>query len=54
MARGLALLLFQVEPWDPVVFSAIVVALLATGLIATLVPARRAARIDPATSPHHE
>jgi len=53
-ARALAFILFEVEPWDPGVFATIVGVLLATGLIATLLPARRAALIDPATSLRYE
>ena len=53
-ARALSFILFDVEPWDPGVFATIVGVLLATGLVATLVPARRAARIDPATSLRYE
>jgi predicted permease len=51
MAMGLAglleTLLFNVAPGDPVTFGAIAGTLLATGLAATLIPARRAARTDP-------
>jgi predicted permease len=51
MAWGLAglleALLFNVEPGDPVTFGAITAALLTTGLVAIMVPARRAARTDP-------
>jgi predicted permease len=46
-ARFMSLILFQVEPRDPLTFAAIAVVLAVTGLAACLVPARRAARIDP-------
>jgi len=39
-------LLFDVMPADPLTFAAIAVTLGATGLLASYVPARRAARID--------
>jgi putative ABC transport system permease protein len=40
-------MLFEVSPTDPAVLAAIVMLLTATALIATYVPARRAARVDP-------
>jgi predicted permease len=39
--------LFRVEPTDPRAFAAAIVALTVAALIASLVPARRAARVDP-------
>ncbi len=47
LSRGVQLILFQVSPNDPVVFGGIVLLLAATGLLASLVPARRATRVDP-------
>jgi putative ABC transport system permease protein len=47
LASGLRALLFGVAPLDPAVMSGVAVALLAVALAANLVPARRAARIDP-------
>jgi predicted permease len=43
-------LLFQVKPWDPATLAAVSLLLLAASLLACIVPARRAMRIDPATS----
>ena len=40
-------LLFQESPRDPVVFGGVAVALLAVAALATFIPARRAARVDP-------
>jgi putative ABC transport system permease protein len=40
-------LLFQVTPTDPMTFLVVAVVLAATALVASYVPARRAARIDP-------
>lgn len=47
VARGLTLLLYQVEPWDPVTFAGVLVVLVITGLGASAVPAVRATRVDP-------
>ena len=47
LSRALGLLLFQVSPNDPTVFGAIVVLLGLTGLLASVIPARRATRVDP-------
>jgi predicted permease len=47
-SRGLALILFEVSPYDPIVFVGIALVLAATGALATLVPARRASKADPA------
>jgi predicted permease len=49
-ARLLSSLLFGVRPHDAAVLGTTVTVLLATALIATLWPARRAARVDPASS----
>jgi ABC-type antimicrobial peptide transport system permease subunit len=40
-------LLFDVRAFDPLTFAIIPVLLIATGLLATYLPARRAARLDP-------
>jgi predicted permease len=45
--RSLGPLLFRVSPHDPLVFGGVVVALLAVGMLASLIPASRAARVDP-------
>ncbi|NKB86680.1 MAG: FtsX-like permease family protein [Acidobacteria bacterium] len=50
LARPMRFVTYGVEATDPTVYAAIVVTLVVTGLIATLVPARRAARVDPATA----
>jgi putative ABC transport system permease protein len=47
ISRLLAIVLFDVEPRDPVIFGAIVVVLALTGAAATFLPARRATRVDP-------
>jgi ABC-type lipoprotein release transport system permease subunit len=40
-------MLFRTSPRDPVIFTAVIVLLLAVATIASLVPARRATRADP-------
>jgi ABC-type antimicrobial peptide transport system permease subunit len=47
LGQQMRLFLFGVTPWDPVVFTAIAVVLGSAGFAATLIPARRAASIDP-------
>jgi len=43
-----------VEPTDPLTFATILVTLALTGLLATIVPARRATRVDPAWALRYE
>jgi putative ABC transport system permease protein len=50
LARGLQLVLFGVNPSDAQVYAGIVAVLGLTGLLACLVPARRATRIEPLTA----
>jgi ABC-type antimicrobial peptide transport system permease subunit len=53
LAGGVALtwwirgLLFQVEPADPATFAAATLGLVAVALVAAVIPARRAARVNP-------
>lgn len=47
LGRGMAALLFDVRPADPVVLSATVLILVSVAALAAFVPARRAARIAP-------
>jgi len=47
LAHGVANLLYEVSPNDPVVFSSITATITAIALLASWLPARRAARIDP-------
>jgi putative ABC transport system permease protein len=47
VTRLLSSLLFEVRPTDPTTYAAIAALLLAVGILAGAIPARRAARIDP-------
>jgi len=47
VTRGLARFLFGVSPFDLVTFVSVAVVLLLAGIVATLLPARRATRVDP-------
>jgi ABC-type antimicrobial peptide transport system permease subunit len=46
-ARLLTAFLFGVRPLDPIAFAISAVVLVAVGLLAAFVPARRATRVDP-------
>jgi putative ABC transport system permease protein len=46
-ARVIAGLLYAVAPLDPIVFGSVSALLALAGVVATLIPARRAARVDP-------
>ena len=45
--RAMSGLLYEVSPLDPAVFAAVATILAASGLLASVVPARRATRVDP-------
>ena len=49
-ARGIASLLFGVQPLDPWTFSATCLLMLATAVLASSAPAWRATRVDPAVA----
>jgi ABC-type antimicrobial peptide transport system permease subunit len=49
LSRYLDRLLFGLSPLDPTTFAAVALLFLAVALVAALVPARRATRIEPAT-----
>jgi ABC-type antimicrobial peptide transport system permease subunit len=52
--RWLAPLLFEESPRDPVVFTVVAVALLGVSVVASWVPARRAARVEPTRALRYE
>lgn len=47
LSQAMQISIFGVEPWDPTVFMAISMVMLATGFLASYVPARRATRVSP-------
>jgi len=47
ISRLLSVILFQVQPRDPMIFGSVAVVLTAVGLMACFVPASRATRVDP-------
>ena len=47
LAKGLTLVLFQVDIANPLMYVGVTLALALTCLLATLIPARRALRVDP-------
>ena len=50
LSRVLSSVLYEVSPADPTAYAGIAVALLAVGLLAGYLPARRAMRVDPMTA----
>jgi putative ABC transport system permease protein len=54
LTRVLEGLLYDISPTDPATLSAAAVALLGVAWLATLLPARRAARVDPLTALRYE
>jgi putative ABC transport system permease protein len=47
LTRAMAGLLYDVSPLDPIVFAAVSMLLATAGFVASLIPARRATRVDP-------
>jgi ABC-type antimicrobial peptide transport system permease subunit len=47
LSRSMTTLLFNVRPTDPAVYAAVSAVLIAVAVLASYLPARRAARIDP-------
>jgi ABC-type lipoprotein release transport system permease subunit len=50
LMRSFQSLLYEVSPADPVTLSAVAGVLIATALLACVVPARRAMNVDPVTA----
>ena len=47
LSRLVAAVFYELRPGDPVTFGGVAVLLMIVALVAALVPARRAARVDP-------
>jgi putative ABC transport system permease protein len=47
LTRLLGTLLYSVKPWNPVVLGTVSLMLMCIGRLASYIPARRAARVDP-------
>jgi ABC-type transport system, involved in lipoprotein release, permease component len=54
LAKGLGLVMFQVNTKNPLMYVGVMVALALTSLLATLIPARRAMRVDPMVALRYE
>jgi len=54
LTRFLQTMLFDIKPTDPVTFGALTTLLLGVALLACLIPARRATRVDPLVALRHE
>jgi ABC-type antimicrobial peptide transport system permease subunit len=54
LTRAIAAFLYGVEPWDPTVLAAVLGALALAGLLASLGPAARAGKADPAVALREE
>ena len=54
LTRVVGILMFEVAPRDPPVFTMVVLVITATGVLASLVPAHRATRAEPVTALRYE
>ena len=54
VSRVITSYLYGLSPLDPISFGAVLIALLASAMIASYVPARRAVTVDPSTALRHE
>jgi ABC-type lipoprotein release transport system permease subunit len=54
LTRFLQTLLFEIEPTDPITFGVLTALLVSVALLACLIPARRASRVDPLIALRHE
>ena len=54
LTRSISAMLFGVSPYDPFTYAAISVLLTAVAAVACLIPARRAAKVDPLMALRYE
>jgi predicted permease len=54
LTRFLQTMLFEIKPTDPITFGALTALLGSVALLACLIPAQRASRVDPLVALHHE
>ncbi len=54
LSRAMSGAFVQVDPWDMSIFGMIALMLTATGLLATIIPARRATKVDPMVALRYE
>jgi ABC-type antimicrobial peptide transport system permease subunit len=54
LSNVVGVLMFEVEPRDPMVFGTIVLVIAAVGMLASFVPARRATSVDPMAALRYE
>lgn len=54
LSHLLQIILFEVQPRDPVIFVTIALVLLGIGMLASYIPARRATRVDPVAALRYE
>jgi ABC-type lipoprotein release transport system permease subunit len=54
LTRFLQTMLFDIKATDPITFSSLATLLAAVALVACLIPAQRASRVDALLAPRHE
>ena len=54
LGHGLSIILFDVQPFDPLILLGIIIVLAGTAMLASFIPARRATRVDPVVALQYE